>query len=190
MTLESLKSLVDRAALQWDHCRRQVREERDALEAAQQRLACVLTAQELVQGVAEKVQKEAHSRIAGIVTRCLKAIFGEQAYEFEIRFAQKRGRTEAQLLFIRDGNEYDDPPNQCSGGQCEVAAFALRLVCICLLRKRRFLSLDEPFKAVAIARRQAIKELLLTLAEELQFQMVLTTHFSEMAGGTVVELGD
>jgi hypothetical protein len=69
-------------------------------------------AQEIVQTIAKAVQKEAHDKIAGVVTRCLATVF-EEPYEFKIKFNRARGRTEADLIFIRNGREVD--PMRWSG---------------------------------------------------------------------------
>jgi DNA repair exonuclease SbcCD ATPase subunit len=181
--LASLRSRYDLAC-------QQVKTERRELAAAQERLEQILTAQKLVQEVAEQVQTRAHQQIASVVTRCLKAVFGDDAYEFKIRFSQKRGRTEAQLLFVRDGLEIE-PTEAAGGGVIDVAAFALRLACLVLIRpqKRKLLVLDEPFRFLSQEFRPAVRELLETLARETGIQMIVVTHIPELQIGKVIELG-
>ena len=147
-------------------------------------------AQKILQAAAEAVQQQAHRRLASVVTRCLKAVFGEEdAYEFRIRFEQKRGKTEAQLLFARDGMEVD-PVDAAGGGVIDVAAFALRTACLLLTvpPKRRLLVLDEPFKMLSRTYRARVRQLLITLAEEMSLQIIMVTHSEELIAGKVVEL--
>lgn len=183
---------LDSLLADYDHTRRQVVQERKNLQAAREQLDAARAAQKLLQTVAEGVQASAHQQIASVVTRCLEAVFGDEAYEFKIRFVQKRGKTEAELLFLRDGLELDDPLNSSGGGVVDVASFALRLVCLMLERpkKRRLLVLDEPFRFLSKDYRPRIRQLLLELSKELSVQMIFVTHDPLLTCGKVIELGD
>lgn len=179
-----------RLGADYDHAVRAAAEEAAALQKLQEHSAAVLQAQEIIQHVAQTVQEQTHARLAGVVSRCLEAIYGEEAYEFEIVFERKRGKTEARLVFKRDGNEVD--PATSSGGGClEVAAFALRLAALVLERpaRRRLLVLDEPFRCVHKARAEQLRELLLALSKEMGVQIIMVTHSSELECGTVYDLG-
>lgn len=151
--------------------------------------AAAVEAQKIVQAIAEAIQQEAHGRIAGVVSRCLAAVF-EDPYEFRIVFEQSRGRTEARLVFARDGVEVN-PIDSSGGGVVDVAAFALRLSCLMLSRpaRRRVVVMDEPFRFVSKAYRPAVAMLLMQLAKELQVQFIIVTHFPELAIGKVHVIG-
>jgi DNA repair exonuclease SbcCD ATPase subunit len=146
-------------------------------------------AQGIVQAIAETVQEEAHDRIAGVVSRCLAAVFDEP-YEFHIRFERARGRTEARLVFVRDGFEVN-PIDGSGGGVVDVAAFALRLSCLMLARPacRRVVVLDEPFKFVSADRRTGVRAMLESLAVDLDVQFIMVTHIDELRCGTIIEVG-
>jgi ATPase subunit of ABC transporter with duplicated ATPase domains len=151
--------------------------ERQGLADAQARHRAALEAQQAVQIVSEAVQRQAHSQIAGVVTKCLAAVF-EQPYTFDILFEKKRGRTEARLVFTRDGVEIDEPAESMGGGVIDVAAFALRLASLMLAKPplRRLLVLDEPFKHLDAQRRPRVRALIEALAGELGVQFILCTH--------------
>ncbi len=153
-------------------------------------LEIVREARAVAQTVAATVQQQAHRRIAEVVTRCLEAVFGEEAYRFQIQFEEKRGRTEARLLFVRDGLEID-PLSGAGGGVVDVAAFALRLSVLVLSRPvlRRVLFLDEPFRYVSREYWPAVRRLLESLAEEMQVQIVMVTHQEGLRTGTIIEVG-
>ena len=189
MTTSNYRRSLDRFLVQYRTACQAVRRERQALQQAKQQAETVLAAQQLVQQVAEQVQAQAHRQIASVVARCLKAVFGEDSYGFRINFRRARGRTEARLCFVRDGCEFD-PLDAAGGGVVDVAAFALRLACLVLVRPRRrqLLCLDEPFKHLSRDYRQAVRELLLALSKELGVQMILITHAAELAVGKVIEL--
>lgn len=140
-----------------------------------------------LQQVAQAVQQQAHQRLAHVVTRCL-AVFDEP-YEFKIIFERKRGRTEARLVFVRDGEEID-PEDASGGGVLDVAAFALRIAVLVLARpkRRRLVVLDEPFKFVSEEYRPAVRDLLEQLARDLKMQFVIVTHIRELECGKVIRI--
>jgi DNA repair exonuclease SbcCD ATPase subunit len=149
-------------------------------------------AQALLQAVAKTVQEKAHKQITSVVTRCLAAVF-DNPYEFTIKFEKKRGKTDARPVFVRDGHEYD-PQDGVGGGVLDVAAFGLRVAEVLMQRPpaRRLLILDEPFKFPSARKgyRTRVRDLMLTLAEELDFQFVVVTHDPTFEVGTVVDLGE
>lgn len=144
----------------------------------------------LLQEVATTVQAKAHARISRLVARCLGAVFTEP-YEFEIEFEQKRGRTEARLVFKRGANEVD-PLNASGGGVVDVCSFALRLAALVASRpaRRKVMIMDEPFKHLSREYRPAVRALLEGLASELGMQFIIVTHDPALQIGKVVEIGD
>jgi DNA repair exonuclease SbcCD ATPase subunit len=162
--------------------------ERGRLAAAQTALANARAAQGIINGLAAAVCQRAHKRIAGIVARCLAAVYGPDAYGFAIRFERRAGKTAARLVFTRGGRDYGY--EEVGGGVVDVAAFALRLAAILLMRPapRRLLVADEPFRHVAQRRLPAIKTMLETLAREMGVQFIIVTHSEHLRAGTVVEI--
>lgn len=158
------------------------------LALAQQELEIGNKAQVVVQAVAAAVQQEAHAAIARLVSRCLTAIF-DRPYEFKILFERSRGKTVARMVFARGDLELD-PMTAAGGGVVDVAAFALRLACVCLSqpRVRGFLVLDEPFRFVSANYRPNLRQLLLQLSAELNLQFVIVTHIEELEIGKVIRL--
>lgn len=144
------------------------------------------TATRITQSVAQSVQDEAHARLASIVTRCMQVF--DDPYTFHIRFDRKRGKTEARLVFERDGVEFD-PLRSSGGGVIDVAAFALRLSALTLqARSRMVLFLDEPFRFVPVHLRDGVRELVEWVSKELDCQILMVTHEEALQVGKVVEL--
>lgn len=161
------------------------------LKDAKEKLRNAIEAQRVLQTVAKSVQESVHNQIAGVVTKCLRAVFDEP-YEFKIVFDKKRGKTEARLVFFRDGEEFD--PKVCTeGGVIHVAAFALQLVSIALKRpkRRKLFIADEPFGFVSHRKgyKERVRDLLITLSNELGFQFIIVTHDTELTIGKVIDLG-
>ena len=172
-----------------DLARRRYREEAKALTAVDERLSAAREAQQLVQSIAQEVQQRAHTQIASVVSQCLEAVFDEP-YRFQIIFEQKRGTTEARLIFDRDEAGEVDPMSASGGGVVDVAAFALRLACLLLSRpqRRRVVILDEPFKFVSASYRPRLRTLLESLAREKAVQFIIVTHINELKIGNIIEL--
>lgn len=169
-------------------CKARVKDLSQRVATAQQFAQDCVAARQFLQGVAQEVQRDAHKRISEMVTFCLAAVF-PNPYEFRIIFEQKRGKTEAQLVFTRNGMDVD-PLTASGGGAVDVASFALRLSCIMLSNPplRRLLCLDEPFKFVSEEHRPAVRDMLLALTKDLGFQVVMVTHLAELECGTVIRL--
>jgi DNA repair exonuclease SbcCD ATPase subunit len=162
--------------------------ERASLKESSRNLSAIVKGQKILQEVARDVQQHAHKQIASVVSKSLKAVFDEP-YEFRINFEKKRGKTEAQLEFVRD-NQGTDPLTAAGGGVVDVAAFALRIACLVLSRPvlRRVVVLDEPFRFVSEEYRQRISDLLIQLSEDLKIQFVIVTHMKELKVGKIYRL--
>lgn len=187
VNLPTWRKKVDDGLAKLAIARARCREERTALRALDEREEALEQATKLTQAVASHMQSQAHKQIASIVTKCL-AIFREP-YTFRIVFDRKRGKTEARLLFLRDGLEVD--PVEC-GGVLQVGAFALRVAALVLTQPpmRRILLLDEPFSQVSEGYRHRIKSLIKSLSRELGIQFIVVTHDRSLKMGTVVDLGE
>lgn len=167
----------------------QLKREKGILQESKDKLKSSLEAQKFVQQIAQTVQHQAHRRIADIVTECLESVFEEESYEFRIDFEQKRGKTEAKLLFVKDNKEID-PISSAGGGIIDVAAFALRLACLILAQphKRKFLCLDEPFKMLSVEYHEKVRDLLISLSMRLGVQILMVTHAKGLKVGKVLEI--
>ena len=164
----------------------------EQLAAARAEIGASKCAQEVAQTVAEQVQTQAYGSIAAIVTRCLREVWGEEAYDFRIDLQKKRGKTEAAFQLERDGVVIDDPSSACGGGIIDVIAFALRVAALKLARpqKRMALILDEPFRFVSVEHRPALKHLLESLSRDMGVQIIMVTHIADLEIGKVVRVGE
>lgn len=166
-----------------------VEQERRFLAQAEKDERAAFQASDIIQKTGQAVQEKAHSQIAAVVTKCLQAVFGPDAYEFKIEFLRKRGKTEAQMSFWREGRKVN-PLRAAGGGVVDVAAFALRIACLMLTKPpvRRLVIADEPFKHVAKNNRGRVAELVQTLSQELGIQFIIVTHDAEFQIGKVIEI--
>lgn len=175
---------VNRGRSRLTLARSKVSEEKTSLETLKERLRVLEEATVLAQGVASRIQSKASDRIAEVVTKCL-AIF-EEPYRFLIKFDRKRGRTEARLVFERDGLEVN-PLTASGGGVVDVAGFALRVACLVLSRPRvrPLLVLDEPMRFLSPEYGGKGRVLIKTLARNLGVQFVIVTHDPRLRAGKI-----
>jgi DNA repair exonuclease SbcCD ATPase subunit len=133
-------------------------------------------AQIVIQTVAKQTQEELSNQISSIVTLALNSIF-YVTYEFGIDYDPKRGKTEANLYFKKNGNKVD-PIDDSGGGVVDVAAFALRIALWYLSRPRpsNTIILDEPLKFLDRKLQPKASLLLKTLSEKLGIQFIIVSH--------------
>lgn len=188
MNLQQIRKQVDSKLNDYRHIKRSYQEEDLLFETTREHLVHAEEAQKVLQTVAQSVQRSAHDRIAGVVTKCLQSIFDDK-YEFKIEFEQKRGRTEAELFYMKDGIEID-PVDGDGGGVLDVSSVALRTVSIILNKPylRRLIVLDEPFKMVSRNHAERLADMLTTISEEMKLQIILVSHESKLQIGKIIQL--
>ena len=131
--------------------------------------------------VAKKTQQNLAYRLSNLVSTCLSSVFDEP-YTFEVKYEEKRGKTEIDFNLTRDGMSLDNPILSVGGGVVSVIAFALRMACLCLSTPplRRVLVLDEPFTAVhGEDQQRKVGELVNRLSEELNLQILLIANLQD-----------
>lgn len=158
--------------------------EQDRLEA---KIAHITEAQDHLQTLAQATQQLAHEQIAKIVSRCLGTIWDDM-YQLNIEFLKLRGKTEARLVYMKDGHE--DYPLLSSGGVLDVSALALRIANLMLSdpAPRKLLVLDEPFTGVSAANLPKVCALIESLSTELGIQFLIVTHSELLQIGKVYQL--
>lgn len=136
-------------------------------------------AQVIIQQVAQATQQELEYRVSELVTLALSSVFPDP-YQFKLRFVVRRGKTEADLLFLR-GEQEIDPLSASGGGVVDVAAFALRVALWRLSNGLRpVLVLDESFKWVSSSYLPAAGKMLRSLSERMGVQIILVTHLEPL----------
>lgn len=188
MRTADLRLALNRKMAQYEAAKERVREVRNSLYEAEARHAVAEEARDVVQAVSQTVQEQVHDRVAGLVSHCLKAVFGDKAYEFKLVFEKKRNRTECRPVYVRDDNEVH-PLRGAGGGVADVAAFALRLVVLRLSGVRQLLVLDEPFKWLSAEYQDKARALLEELAADMGVQVIVVTHNEELNIGKVQRIG-
>lgn len=131
-----------------------------------------------IQVVAETTQKQIEYHISNLVTMALAAVFPDP-YEFILEFTQRRNKTEADLIFRKDGNN-GDPVAIAGGGALDVASFALRAATWALKPSRKTLLLDEPGKFISRDLQSKFSEMLKMISDKLGIQLIIVSHIPEI----------
>lgn len=186
--LSSESREVDQIALRIASLQESIKKEERSLASVEEDFKHAQAAQDILQHIAQAVQQQAHQRISKVVSTCLSTVF-EDPYELKIEFERKRGRTEAQLRFVRRDLDLC-PLSSSGGGVIDVASFALRVACLMLHRPRlsRVLVLDEPFKYVSTQYRDNVRKMLEELSEDMGIQFIMVTHSEELETGKVISI--
>jgi len=189
MILSEVREKVNKLKGRLDSVKSSIKTEKRSLRVSKKTLQNSLEAQNITQHVAQIVQKQAHDRIEGVVSRCLEAVFGKE-YGFKILFERKRGRTEAKLLLLKEGHEIEDALNADSGGVVDVAALALRMACIVLAKPalKRVIVMDEPFRNLDLPNREKVRMLLEELSTDFGVQFIIVTHELAFTTGKVIRI--
>lgn len=190
MELKEWRRNLTGQLMEYHHAARSYRDTQTELVAQQLAASHAEQAQRILQEVAQTIQTAATRQIESVVTRCLRTVFGDEGYDFHIRFNRKRGKTEAELLFVRDGHELD-PLTEAGGGVCDLAGLSLRLSCLLLRspKPRMIIIADEAMKNIhGEVYRERAAQLLETLAHDLNLQIIQTTGFPWLEIGRIVKL--
>lgn len=132
----------------------------------------------IVQTVAEQTQKKIEYHISNLVSMALSSVFPDP-YEFALKFVQRRNKTEADLLFLKDGKE-GSPMDISGGGALDVASFALRVAIWSIKPTRRTMILDEPGKFISRDLQIKFSEMIKQLSTSLGLQFIIVSHIPEI----------
>ncbi len=138
----------------------------------------VLKSQVLLQEVASEVQSQLEVKINGIVNLGLQTCFPE--YTFKLEYVPARGKTEVHFVFMK-GEDEVDILEMNGGGLVDLACFTLRIAIYALSNTNNVMVYDEGFKYVSQSLRPKVAELLHTLSEKLNLQIIQVTHIPEFA---------
>ncbi len=154
----------------------QLKTAKDKKKTLEQRCEAAQKARGITQIIAEQLQKKIEFQISHLVTTALAAVFPDP-WEFQLRFVQRRNKTEADLIFIKNGKETDDILFSGGGGVADVAANIALPLAIWSIRKTRNVMLwDEPTKYLHNPEYQKnASALIKEVSEKLGIQIILVT---------------
>ena len=189
MLLKNHRDKTDAALNFHKGVKKALKEKKSELVDIEEHLETLCDARSIIQNVSQEIQRQAHEQITAVVNRCLEAVF-DDTYGFRIDFVSKRGRTEANLLLLKDGHEIEDPMNEDSGGVLDIASLALRLSCLVLSKPqlRKVLVLDQPFTNVSEEYHDRVRYLIEGLSEDFGVQFIIVNHVPTYYMGKIVKI--
>lgn len=181
MTTKDLRTKLDRKRGEQSRLETQRDEKLDKIKHLKRSLRKHERAREIVKQVGLQTQKELEYHISDVTTLALESVF-EDPYALEVKFVERRGKTECDLIFTRDGQQMD-PMFASGGGALDVAAFALRVASWSMQtpRKRSTIILDEPMKNLSEEYQDKGSAMLKEVSEKLGIQFIIITHNSTLA---------
>ena len=180
MNHKQIEKIISRKRFEKDAISAEIERTKEKLDDASRAIDVAQKAQEIIQQVAKETQNTFTSNISDVVSAALDAVFGNDAYKFSVEFVQKRGKTEVELSFIRDGEKID-PLSSSGGGAVDVASFALRVALWSVTKNSgrnisNTIILDEPFRFLSRELQPLAGSMLRTLSNRLGIQFILVTH--------------
>lgn len=117
----------------------------------------------MIQITANETQEQLRYQLTELPKLALSSVF-DDPYEFDVQFEIRRGKTEVDFWFVRDGENFS-PKENTGLGAVDIAGMALRpaLWSMKIPRSRPTILLDEPFKH--LKGEEANKRALAILAE-------------------------
>lgn len=137
-------------------------------------------AHEILRQVGLETQQQLVYHISDVTSVALESVFDEP-YKLILDFVDKRGKTECDILFERNGVRID-PMTASGGGVVDLAAFALRIASWSMKvpSTRSIIVLDEPFKHLSKDLHNRASEMIKLLADKLGIQFIIITHSNEL----------
>lgn len=182
MNLELIRRKVEEGRFKLDAVKKEIANTETKIDQLDGDIQDSLKAQSIIQLVAQETQQTIEYQISRLVTLALKAI--DKPYSFNLKFVQRRGRTECDIVFMKNGIEFD-PLSEVGGGIVDVAAFALRISLWAIQhpKSRNVFILDEPFKNINDPKRilhKKVAEMVRTISQMMKIQIIMVSCIPEM----------
>lgn len=184
MNTKELRTFIDQEKGKMFEIERTINEKKNIIKQNEQSLLDHSEALEILKKVALKTQQQLKVHISEIVTLAMNAVL-EDPYEFVVNFVEKRGKTECELKFFRDGKTFD-PLEEAGGGAIDIASLALRIASWTMEnpRKSNTIILDEPLKNLnegGQGKQEKASMIIKELSKKLNIQFIIITHEDSIA---------
>lgn len=137
--------------------------------------AMILASQEIARKAAKVVQDDLASKLSGIVTKALRAVFSDNV-EFVAEFVERRGASECDL-YVKVGGKPRDILKGDGGGLADIVSICLQIAYILLLPDvDRILIADEALRHLDKEAQERFALVLEALTKEFGFTFILATH--------------
>lgn len=181
MNIGSIKNIFQQKKGEFNHIQKELESYKEQSKLKDKELKLIEEAQVFLQKIAQQTQEQLRYQIEDIVNLALETCFPNE-YEFQIVFDIKYGKTVADLIFLsKRTGRLIDPMNASGGGVIDLTSFALRIACYALEQGTdNVIILDEPFRFLSRDLQSRAGEILKTLSERMNIQIIMVTHIGEI----------
>ena len=156
-----------------------LKEEQNRSEELNRKNKSLEKVRSVFQEAGTRTQQRIENHISQIVSTALASIW-DDPYEFELEFVIKRGKTEANIWFVRNDAKFS-PMDTAGGGAIDVASMALRIAAWSINKNTRpIIILDEPFKNLSENLQDRAASMLRMLSEKLDLQIIMVSHINNL----------
>lgn len=145
-TLDGLRSILERKKGHRDQLKSNIEKTKQEIKNLKRDILRHDKAYTIIKQVGLNTQKQLEFHLSEQVSLAMEAVFPDP-YMLKVDFQEKRGKTEANFLFVRDELELD-PIGNVGGGTIDIASLALRIAYWAIRQDKKvrpLLLLDEPF---------------------------------------------
>jgi DNA repair exonuclease SbcCD ATPase subunit len=178
MNLTQIKTEIYKAQGRKEEIEKQYNLKRKTLGQLEIRIPAIEEAQILLQATALEIQNDLKFHLEDIVQTGIDTCFSGE-YSVYIEFENKRNKTECDIYLKNNNGNRRDPIDDNGGGLVDIVSFALRMACWTISGTDNIMIIDEPAKFISENLKPLFSELLKSLSEKLELQILMVTHDPE-----------
>jgi len=176
--LTEYRKILDKEKVKRELCLNDLIKNKEKMEDTLKLLSDYSMVRTIFQTVGRQTQSSLEYHISNIVTLALHSVF-DNPPNFKVKFELRRNKTECDLLFEEQGQEYK-PIDASGGGVLDIVSFALRIAFWSIRKNRNCLILDEPFRNVSPELQTRVSEMIKTISEKLGIQILMVSHAQDI----------
>jgi DNA repair exonuclease SbcCD ATPase subunit len=180
MSYQTLKDNFQKAIARREFHISEVKKYKTSITFLEQEFIAAKTAQLYLQKKAEETQQNLEYRISNLVSTALSAVFDDPD-KFRVKFVQRRGKTECDLMFIKNDQETEF----VGGGVRDITCFALKITFLLMSKNKKnnrlvFIT-DEPFRNLHGKKEQEnCSDMAKMLSKECNLQILMISDVEEV----------
>lgn len=184
MNIKQIRNNLERSKGKLQQIQQTIEDKKQSIKQNESLLEKAEKARLIIQIVAQETQEQLEYRLNELVSLAMIAVFGKDAYSLNMQFQIKRGKTEAEPFFERNGKKRK--PGYGTGfGPMDVASLVLRPTLWSLEdpKKRPIMIYDEPLRHLNDPTGNLHKkaaEMIRELSSKLALQIIIVTQNDDL----------
>lgn len=180
-TIKQYRNWIEQQKGKKELLEKSIVEKREELKISKKQVIRHEKAKIIAREIGMQMQQRLQYHISEITSLALEAVF-DNPYKLSVTFVERRGKLECDLMFSKNGNEFD-PLDSTGGGAVDVASFALRIASWSLQSNKlqNVIILDEPLRFLSEDYREKASAMIKELSVKLGIQFIIITHDPTLA---------